>query len=144
MIEAVGMRYWPEYFKTLKSRLNEGGKIAIQAITVEDEHFDFYKDQSDYIRQYTFPGGMLISPGHIEKNAAAVGLKTENMFRFGLDYAKTLREWLTRFNAAENKIRAMGYSDEFLRSWRFYLQICAATFQNNHRTNVMHVELSHA
>ena len=144
MVEAVGMRYWPEYFQTLKSRLNPGGKIALQAIIVEDEHFNSYKDQSDYIRQYTFPGGMLISPGHIEKNAANAGLKAENVFRFGRDYARTLREWLERFNASEDKIRALGYDDSFLRSWRFYLQICAATFESNQRTNVIHVELSHA
>lgn len=144
MIEAVGIKYWPEYFKTLKARLNDGGKIALQAIVVEDEYFDQYKTQSDYIRQYTFPGGMLISPGHIQANAANAGLKTENIFRFGLDYAKTLREWLNRFNLAEPKIRALGYDDAFLRSWRFYLQICAATFQNNRRTNVIHVELSHS
>ena len=143
MVEAVGMRYWPEYFRVLKSRLNPGGKIAIQAIIIEDEHFDHYKNQSDYIRQYTFPGGMLISPEHIREQARAVGLKADQVFRFGLDYARTLRDWLARFNQAEPQIRALGYDDAFLRSWRYYMQICAAAFQNQYRTNVIQVELTH-
>jgi len=144
MIEAVGERYWPSYFQTLKSRLGAGGKIALQAIIVEDQYFDRYKGQSDYIRQYTFPGGMLITPGHIERHAKNVGLQTNNMHRFGLDYARTLREWTGRMRANESKIRALGYDDAFLRSWHFYLQLCTASFTNNVRTNVVHVELSHA
>ncbi|MEC9311644.1 MAG: class I SAM-dependent methyltransferase, partial [Pseudomonadota bacterium] len=36
MIEAVGERYWPSYFQTVKARLAEGGKAVIQAITVQD------------------------------------------------------------------------------------------------------------
>ena len=144
MVEAVGLRYWPEYFKTLKARLNPGGKIALQAIIIEDDHFDQYKNQSDYIRHYTFPGGMLISPGNIEAQARKAGLQSQNVFRFGLDYARTLRAWLSRMNSAEDKIRALGYDEAFLRSWRYYLQICAAAFENNFRTNVIHVELTHA
>ncbi|PHS42002.1 MAG: cyclopropane-fatty-acyl-phospholipid synthase [Robiginitomaculum sp.] len=143
MIEAVGERYWPSYFQTLKSRLGAGGKIALQAIIVEDQYFDRYKGQSDYIRQYTFPGGMLITPGHIESLAKDVGLEAKNMHRFGLDYARTLREWLGRMRANEHKIHALGYDDAFLRSWHFYLQLCAASFTNNVRTNVVQVELRH-
>lgn len=144
MIEAVGMKYWPQYFRTLKSRLNAGGKIALQAIIVEDERFDTYARRSDFIRKYTFPGGMLISPGKIRENAQAAGLKVDEIFRFGKDYARTLREWLMAFQAQEEKIRAMGYNDSFIRSWRYYLQICAAAFETNRNTNVAHIELSHA
>lgn len=144
MVEAVGIRYWPEYFKVLKSRLADGGSIALQSIIVEDEYFDSYKSKSDYIRQYTFPGGMLINPKSITKHAKAAGLKAQNMHRFGQDYARTLREWMHRFNMAEDQIRKLGYDEAFLRSWRYYLQLCAASFANNKRTNVVHVELCHA
>ena len=33
MIEAVGTRYWPTYFATLKARMAEGGRALVQAIT---------------------------------------------------------------------------------------------------------------
>jgi len=144
MIEAVGLKYWPDYFKTLKSRLNPGGKIALQAIIIENDNFDDYKTKSDYIRQYTFPGGMLISPDRIESNARNAGLKLDNIHRFGEDYAKTLREWYGRFMKSETQIRALGYDDAFVRSWQYYLQICAAAFQHGQHCNVTHLELSHA
>ncbi|MDC3024719.1 cyclopropane-fatty-acyl-phospholipid synthase family protein, partial [Candidatus Pelagibacter sp.] len=36
MIEAVGQNYLEGYFKTIKSNLSDGGKAAIQAITIDD------------------------------------------------------------------------------------------------------------
>ena len=144
MIEAVGERYWPQYFQTIKHRLAEGGRAALQAIIVEDHAFDRYRRQSDFIRQYTFPGGMLIPPQAIKSCAERCGLKVDNMHRFGKDYATTLREWRKRFDAAENKIRALGHGDEFLRSWRYYFDFCAAGFSHGKLINVAQISLSHA
>lgn len=143
MIEAVGERYWPTYFAKLKRRLADGGRAAIQAIIVEDDHFPDYRRRSDFIRHYTFPGGMLLSPGRIEEEARRAGLQAENLFRFGHDYARTLYEWQRRFEDALPQIRAMGYSEGFIRSWRFYLNVCSAAFSVD-RTDVVHVELRHA
>ncbi|MEM7620163.1 MAG: cyclopropane-fatty-acyl-phospholipid synthase family protein [Pseudomonadota bacterium] len=143
MIEAVGEKYWPTYFKKLKECLAEGGRSVIQAIIVEDDHFPNYRRRSDYIRHYTFPGGMLLCPSKITQTAKKVGLSSENLYRFGQDYAKTLREWLKRFGEAEEDIRKLGYSEEFIRSWEFYLQVCAAAFTTG-RTDVVHFELKHA
>lgn len=143
MIEAVGERYWPAYFGQIKQRLADHGRAAIQAIIVEDDHFPAYRLRSDFIRHYTFPGGMLLSPGKIAEEAARAKMVAENMFRFGQDYARTLREWVERFEDAGAKIRGLGYSDGFMRSWRFYLEICAASFAFG-RTDVIQVELRHA
>jgi cyclopropane-fatty-acyl-phospholipid synthase len=143
MIEAVGERYWPAYFGQIKQRLADHGRAAIQAIIVEDDHFTHYRKRSDFIRHYTFPGGMLLSPGKIAEEAARAKMVAENVFRFGQDYARTLREWVVSFDAAAPKIKALGYSDGFMRSWRFYLEICAASFAYG-RTDVVHVELRHA
>jgi cyclopropane-fatty-acyl-phospholipid synthase len=143
MIEAVGERYWPNYFGQIKQRLADHGRAAIQAIIVEDDHFPDYRKRSDFIRHYTFPGGMLLSPGKIAEEAGRAKLAAENMYRFGQDYARTLREWVVRFEEAGPKIRQLGYSDGFMRSWRFYLEICAGSFAVG-RTDVVHVELRHA
>ena len=40
MIEAVGQNYLDGYFKTIKDNLSDGGKAAIQAITIDDNLFD--------------------------------------------------------------------------------------------------------
>lgn len=144
MVEAVGQRYWPTYFKTIKDRLADNGRAALQAIIVEDEAFDIYRNRTDFIRQYTFPGGMLISPGEITRQAEKVGLKADNLFRFGKDYARTLREWRGKFMEINQELEKEGYKKEFLRGWQYYLDTCAAAFEQGTRTNVVHVELSHA
>jgi len=143
MIEAVGERYWPKFFQTVRDRLAPGGVAAIQAIVVEDDYLPTYRRRSDFIRQHIFPGGMLPSPGAIAATAHDAGLKTRNLFRFGQDYAQTLRMWTECFEAAVPEIRALGYDESFIRGWRYYLAICAACFAVG-RTDVVHIELSHA
>ncbi len=143
MIEAVGEQYWPRYFKTIKDCLADHGKAAIQAIVVEDSYFPIYRSRSDFIRQHVFPGGMLLSPQKIRESAENAGLKVDGLFRFGKDYAKTLRLWLDKFEASLSEIHDLGYDDRFVRVWRYYLAICAATFSSG-RTDVMQIELSHA
>ncbi|AUR12631.1 putative cyclopropane-fatty-acyl-phospholipid synthase [Phaeobacter inhibens] len=143
MVEAVGERYWPSYFATLKNRLADEGRAVVQAITVQDSYFDIYRQSSDYIRQYTFPGGMLLSDAVISHQARTAGLKVTDNFAFGQDYARTCREWAARLAAMTAKIQALGYSDAFLRNWRYYLETCAASFEVG-QTDVVQVELAHA
>jgi cyclopropane-fatty-acyl-phospholipid synthase len=143
MFEAVGTRYWKEYFSTLKARLAHEGKAVVQTITIRDELFDAYRKRSDYIRHYVFPGGMLPSVAAFREAAGRAGLQCREVFAFGQDYARTLREWLQRFDARQAEIRALGYGDAFIRSWRLYMAMCAASFACA-RTDVVQVELAHA
>jgi cyclopropane-fatty-acyl-phospholipid synthase len=143
MIEAVGARYWPTYFATLRDRLAEGGRAVIQAITVPDRRFEAYRRGSDFIRHYTFPGGMLLSDATIAREARAAGLQVHDNFAFGQDYATTCRAWLTRLEAAAPRITALGHGEKFLRTWRYYLAICAASFTTG-AADVVQVELRHA
>ncbi|MEP1766311.1 MAG: cyclopropane-fatty-acyl-phospholipid synthase family protein [Sulfitobacter sp.] len=143
MIEAVGERYWPTYFATIKARLSQTGTAVIQAITVPDEEFARYRRNSDYIRQYTFPGGMLLSDEVIADQAKQAGLQVTNSYAFGRDYAQTCAMWDARLTEQEARIKKLGYDDAFLRNWHFYLSICAASFAVK-QTNVVQVELKHA
>ena len=143
MIEAVGARYWPSYFETLKRNLAEGGRVLLQVITVKDSFFETYKTSSDYIRQYVFPGGMLLSDSVIARQANDAGFAVRDSFAFGQDYAQTCRIWAERLSAQKRRIAEMGYSESFFRNWQYYLEICAASFAVGH-TNVVQVELAHA
>lgn len=143
MIEAVGERYWPTYFATLRDRLAEGGRAVVQAITVGDHYFDTYRKGVDFIRHYTFPGGMLLSDGVIARQAKAAGLRVTDSFAFGQSYARTCAEWDARMARAAKKISELGFGEEFQRSWRYYLGTCAGSFAAGH-TNVVQVELAHA
>jgi len=61
MIEAVGHKYVPEYFRKINSLLNDNGMFAMQGITYNDQKFDTYKNSVDFINKYIFPGSCLIS-----------------------------------------------------------------------------------
>ncbi len=143
MIEAVGVRYWPSYFSTLKKNLAEGGRVLLQVITVKDSHFETYRTSSDYIRQYVFPGGMLLCDSMIAEQAKNVGLEVRDNFAFGQDYAKTCRIWSKGLVKQKRKIAEQDFGEDFFRNWQYYLEICAASFAIGH-TNVVQVELAHA
>jgi len=143
MYEAVGERYWPDYFRTLRERLRPGGKALIQAITIDDQLFDRYRRGSDFIQQYVFPGGMLASPQVLRSQAEGAGLRVVDVFSFGSDYAETLRRWRARFNMATMEVRRLGFDERFQRLWHFYLAYCEAGFRAR-STDVLQVELCHA
>ncbi len=143
MLEAVGERYWPNYFHVVSERLRRGGRALVQTITIRDELFSQYRTRSDFVRHYVFPGGMLPSLKRIREEAERAGLRISDSFSFGQDYARTLREWSKRLKTRESEVLALGYDSAFLRNWHFYLGICAATFAVA-RTDVVQVEFAHA
>jgi cyclopropane-fatty-acyl-phospholipid synthase len=128
MFEAVGERYWPAFFRTLREALKPGARACVQTITIANDRFQQYRQTSDFIQQYIFPGGMLASPEVFEMHADAAGLKVDGVHRFGHDYAETLKRWLAAFDANVDKVRAQGFDNRFIRCWRFYLAYCAAGF----------------
>jgi cyclopropane-fatty-acyl-phospholipid synthase len=140
MFEAVGERYWPDYFSALAARLKPKGIAVIQTIAIADELFANYRVTSDYIRHHVFPGGMLPSVERFKQEAKKQGLECRDVYSFGADYARTLVDWLARFDGAEQKIRNLGYSESFMRGWRFYLALSAGAFLAG-RTNVHQIEL---
>ena len=143
MFEAVGERYWPQYFRVLGERLKDGGRAVIQTILIRDELFSDYRRRSDFIRHYVFPGGMLPSLSRFKDEAAKAGLKAVDVFSFGQDYARTLREWSARMQEREKDILAQGRNRQFMRNWQFYLGMCAAAFAVG-RTDVAQIELVRA
>lgn len=141
MFEAVGEKFWPVYFKSVHDRLKPNGRAMIQAITIDEKAFVRYRESSDFIREYIFPGGMLAPVSRFISEAQAQGLTAHSPFMFGIDYANTLKYWLTRVNASQVEINALGFDDKFLQLWRFYLCYCEAGFRTK-RTDVMQIELA--
>lgn len=143
MFEAVGEKYWPIYFKKIKSLMKEKGTALVQSITIADNKFESYRKGSDVIRSLIFPGGMLPSARVFEQVAGQNGLAMTDKFEFGLDYARTLEIWLENFDSKYVEVKRMGYDEGFIRLWRFYLASCIAGFKTG-RINVMQAELRHA
>jgi len=129
MIEAVGEQYWPAYFSSLERVLAPGGRVGIQAILLEHDRMLATRDQYTWIHKYIFPGGALPSLEAIDDVVAKhTGLRVLDTHAFGQDYAATLREWRTRFDAHECEVDALGFDRRFRRMWDFYLAYCEAGF----------------
>ena len=134
MFEAVGEKFWPVYFQTLRARLLPGGLAGIQTNTIEDRLFPTYKSSPDFIQRHVFPGGMLPSPTRLREEVAAAGLTWKSEHWFGADYARTLRHWNDSFQAVwpriagATRLSRMPCDQRFKRLWEYYLVYCETGF----------------
>jgi len=130
MVEAVGQRYWPDYLAAIHRLLKPGGRAAIQYILIDDAIFERYARGTDFIQTYIFPGGMLISESRFRALAERQGLLWQDVHRFGLHYAETLRRWRERFDAAiEAGQLPTSFDQHFVALWRYYLMYCEGGFR---------------
>jgi len=133
MIEAVGLRYWPEYFATLDRLLRPGGRIGLQSITMPHERMWATRNSYSWIHKYIFPGGIIPSPEALEQVMRAhTSLTITERLDFGLHYATTLRCWRERFRTNWPTIAGPRFDAVFKRMWEFYLAYCEAGFRAGH------------
>ena len=130
MIEAVGQNFLESYFKTIKNNLSNNGSAAIQAITIDDDLFDRYKNKEDFIQKYIFPGGFLPNKGSINKHVSHNGLTIKSYESYADHYSNTLAIWRNEFNKKWELIKEQGFDSTFKRMWEFYLSYCEAGFKS--------------
>ena len=130
MIEAVGQNYLQSYFKTIKENLANSGTAAIQAITIDDNLFDRYKNKQDFIQKYIFPGGFLPSKNSLNKHVSENGLTIKSYDSYANHYSDTLALWRNEFNKKWDLIKPQGFDSTFKRMWEFYLSYCEAGFKS--------------
>lgn len=142
MIEAVGDDFLDNYFEKCSSLLKPDGIMVLQAITMVDHRYQQYVREVDFIKRYIFPGGCLPS---ISRMASAVANKTDLVIRqvqdIGFDYARTLKDWCDNFMAQRDAVHQLGYDDNFIRLWHFYLCYCEGGFRER-ATSAVHLVLS--
>lgn len=135
MFEAVGQQYWSTYFQKINNLLTKNGKAVVQTITIDDKLFDAYKNSTDAIRTFIFPGGMLPSPSIFMKYAKNNNFKILDAFSFGDSYSKTLDLWNDSFKKNIKEIERLNFDEKFIKIWEYYLTSCSSSFINQ-RTNV--------
>ncbi|UHQ55491.1 SAM-dependent methyltransferase [Microbulbifer sp. YPW16] len=129
MIEAVGHKYYKDFFSRCSRLLKEDGLMVMQAITIQDQRYDRYRKQVDFIQRYIFPGGCLPSnqvvADHIADNTdmQIVGLED-----ITFHYARTLAAWRDAFFERLDEVRRQGFDNRFIRMWDFYLCYCEGGF----------------
>lgn len=129
MIEAVGAEYYASYFRQLSALLKPDGLALIQAITISDQRYAASLGNTDFIKRYIFPGGQLPSNAVIAAHLASdTDMQLIGLEDITLDYARTLRAWRERFQAALPDVRRLGFDETFIRMWRFYLCFCEGGF----------------
>ncbi len=133
MIEAVGERYWDDYFAALDRHLAPGGRIGLQTITMPHDRMLATRRTHTWIQKYIFPGGQIPSltaiTGSLERRTR---LRITGRADFGLHYAETLRIWRDRFSARADEVARLGFDDVFNRMWRFYLCYSEAGFRSGY------------
>ncbi len=137
MIEAVGQKYWRNYFGKVSSSLKANGEAMIQGITIKEDFFNSYRKQTDFIQQYIFPGGMLLTNKAFLQQSAQQNMRLNEIYEFGPSYAHTLKVWRDNFTKRRTEVLAMGLDEKFIRLWDFYLAYCEGAFRAG-RINVGH------
>ena len=61
MIEAVGAEQYETFFARCASLLAPRGALALQAITIGDEHYERARREVDFIKRHVFPGSNIPS-----------------------------------------------------------------------------------
>ena len=130
MIEAVGHKYYDEYFFKVNSLLKEDGMALIQAITIRDQKYQAALKSVDFIQKYIFPGSCIPSLNILQNSIT----KSSNMIvkdieDIGDHYATTLLDWRKNFIKNLNQIEKLGFDEKFIRTWLYYFSYCEGGFK---------------
>jgi len=129
MIEAVGHQYHDTYFRKCADLLKPEGQMLLQAITIADQYYAQAKKGVDFIKRYIFPGGCLTSVTAMTETLTRVSdMRVTHIEDIGPHYAATLKRWHDRFFEQIDEIRGLGFPDEFVRMWQYYLCYCEGGF----------------
>ncbi len=130
MIEAVGEKWWPTYFRTLDRLLAPGGRVGLQVIVMPHDALMAIRRSYSWVHKYIFPGGLVLSHKVISDVLREhTSLQVVERRDLGLSYAMTLRQWRERFLAGWEDARALGFDDVFKRMWEFYFAYFEAGFR---------------
>ena len=137
MIEAVGHHYFDTYFGCCARLLKPEGLMLLQAIVIGDWAYERARRSVDFIKAYIFPGSCIPSVAVVSRSLAeATDMRLVHLEDIGPHYARTLRAWRARFWDAEEQVRQLGFTEEFIRMWDFYFSYCIGGFEERYISDV--------
>jgi cyclopropane-fatty-acyl-phospholipid synthase len=129
MIEAVGAPYLDTYLAKCAALLRESGAMLLQAITIQDQDYRAQLRTVNFIQRYVFPGSFIPSVGAIAESLRRVtDMKIFHLQDIGPHYVRTLALWRRNFFEHLAAVRKLGFSEQFIRLWEFYLCSCEGGF----------------
>lgn len=133
MFEAVGFEHYDDFFGACDRLLTSDGVMAMQTITMNEQNFDRYRKSGDWIQRHIFPGGELASLRGVQDSLARVAkLGPCHLEDIGMHYAYTLADWRQRFHAEVDRVRNLGFGENFIRMWDYYLAYCEGAFRERY------------
>jgi cyclopropane-fatty-acyl-phospholipid synthase len=137
MIEAVGYPFFKMFFAVCGRMLKPNGLMLIQGITIDEQIYERAKRSVDFIQHFMFPGSCIPSVSVLtQASAKGGGLSLVQLEDIGAHYVLTLQAWRKNVASALPQILALGYQQEFLRLWEFYLCYCEGGFLERSISNV--------
>lgn len=127
MLEHVGRRNYPDYFRKIGDLLKDDGVAVVHSIGF----FDQPGPINPFIRKYIFPGAEIPSLSEVLATVERLGFLVTDVEVLRLHYAETLRAWREKFLSNWDNIARL-YDERFCRMWLFYLVLCEIGFR--HRT----------
>lgn len=129
MIEAVGAPYLDTYLAKCGALLRSSGAMLLQAITIQDQDYRAQLRSINFIQRYVFPGSFIPSISAIADSLRRVtDLKIFHLEDIGPHYARTLATWRRNFFEQLAAVRKLGFNEQFIRLWEFYLCSCEGAF----------------
>jgi len=129
MVEALGDGQVDTFFKACSKLLKKDGLIGIQMISSADSRYDQLKNSVDFIQKHIFPGSLLLSIERVVRATHKTSdLQLVSLCDYAESYAQTLFLWRQNFLQAEDAIKALGFTDSFIRKWTYYFCYCQAAF----------------
>jgi cyclopropane-fatty-acyl-phospholipid synthase len=133
MIEALGHKHLPRFFKVAHEVLKPEGILGIQVITSADARYDKIRKRVDWIQKHIFPGSLIPSLEALTQAARQYStFQMHWLYDMGLDYAETLKQWRLRFHEQKHHIETLGFDERLIRSWNYYFSYCEAAFSTRH------------
>ncbi len=124
MLEHVGKDHYRELGEVIRRTIGDSGRGLLHFIGRSSP-----APLSAWIRKRIFPGAYAPALSEMLPLLEAGDYRVADVENLRSHYARTLRCWRERFEAAEPRVRQM-FSEEFARAWKLYLAGSEAAFRS--------------
>ncbi|RBP99021.1 class I SAM-dependent methyltransferase [Bifidobacterium xylocopae] len=128
MMEHVGFKQYPAYFREMMDKLRPGGILLNHQITRTNSHDG--KRAGGFIDRYIFPDGELASPAEIEMTIQDSGFEVMTQENLRQHYALTLKHWTENLQANWEQAKDM-VGEPKARLWGLYMAGSRLNFEIN-------------
>ena len=129
LTEHIGVRNYPAYFRFLRSRLRDGGRLLNHSITRPDNRHPGIP-RAGFINRYVFPDGELTGSGTLVRIMQDEGLEVRHEENLREHYAMTCRDWVRNLSANwDQAVAEVGLGTA--KVWALYLAGSQLSFERN-------------